>query len=272
MRLARLFPKMSLLLAATILLPASGAAQSPVEPGQLPGRTSLYLLWHGTPTGEIRKNNAMYALWDDPEFASARASFLETFLNDAQTQKDKPQISREELTQYASLLDNAFLVGYLRRPEPHAAAQTPATKGTAMPSWNGMFFIYDRSGKEELLSKAVLRMRGTEKELPKITNLTIAGVPSLKIESKSNSTYWAEFGKYAVSASDQSVFEEIINTVNGKRGGNPLSQSPNFQEAKPLLDGGVLEFYLGFNAVQSLAMDSPGESAAQVKSMLNALK
>lgn len=126
MRHLQLYRKISLLIIASVIFSARGAAQAPVDPGQLPERTSFYLLWRGTPTGEIRKNNSMYALWDDAEFGTARASFLEVFLNDTKSEKDKPTVSREELAQYVTLLDNAFAVGYVRRPEAHAETKSSA--------------------------------------------------------------------------------------------------------------------------------------------------
>ena len=82
-----------LLLAAENLLLSPCAGQLPIEPAQLPARAVFYLLWRGTPTGEVRNNNVLYALWDDPDFASARTSFAEMLLNNAQNrpgQKDKP--------------------------------------------------------------------------------------------------------------------------------------------------------------------------------------
>lgn len=270
MRLTRSLAIASLLPLLGLLFSTQCPAQVRVDPGQLPGRTIFYAYWHGTPTGEIRKGNSLYALWDDPDFASVRTSFIETMIS-TEKPKDQPALSREELAQYATLLDNAFLVGYLRRAEPPAAAKT----ATANPAhaWNGMFLIYDRSGKEEILSKAVLRMRGSEKDIPKLTETTVAGVPSLKIERKSGTTYWAEFGRYAVSASEGPVFEEILNMVNGKPGSSLLSQSAHYQEAKPLLSGGVLEFFLSVPSVKELAADVPPSSGpSQVMPFFNALK
>ncbi len=191
----------------------------------MPGRTLFYLLWRGTPSGEIRKNNAAFALWDDPQFASARASFLDSVVNDSANQKSKTALSREEFEQYVTLLDNPFLIGNLRRPEARPAQKSSADQVAAPPAWNGTFFIYDRTGKEELLSKAVVRMRSTEKDIPKLTELTVAGIPALKVERKSGVTYWAEFGKYAVSANEMTVFEEVLNVVNGKSAGTALGQS-----------------------------------------------
>jgi hypothetical protein len=271
MRQVKRFRTTSLLAIAVLLHCACASAQSPVDPGKLPGRTAFYLLWRGTPSGEIRKNNSLFALWDDPQFATARASLMDSFVNDPQNQKGKATLSREEFEQYVSLLDNPFVVGYLRQPESHAA-KSPTEKTVTPPAWNGMFLIYDRSGKEELLSKAVLHMRGVEKDIPKLTELTVADVPALKVERKSGVTYWAEFGKFAVSANEMAVFEEILKVVNGKPASSSLSQSATYQEAKPLLNGGVLEFFLGIPSADQLAVDSSNTAAAQLKPLLTALK
>ena len=265
----RSFRLIVLVLAAALLLPTCSTPQVPVDPGQLPGRTTFYLLWHGTPAGEIRMKNSLYALWDDPEFSSARASFLETALSEGQKPNEKPTLSREEAAQYVTLLDNPFLIGYLRRPAPHAATTSSAKEKT---TWNGMFFIYDRTGKEELLSKAVVRLRGAETDIPKLTPLTVAGVSALKVERKSGTTYWAEFSKYAVSAQEQAVFEEILNLLNGKAGSDSLSQTAAFQEAKPLLSGGIVEFFLSVASIREIALESPDGSSSQLKPFLTALK
>ena len=59
------------LLVAALLLAANSFAQSPLEPAQLPAKTTFYVIWRGTPSGDIRKSNALLSLWDDPDFASA---------------------------------------------------------------------------------------------------------------------------------------------------------------------------------------------------------
>lgn len=269
----RPFRALVLFLLAVLLYPALSIAQAPVEPGQLPSHTTFYLLWRGAPSGEVRSKNSLFSLWDDPDFAPARASFFASLLTQDQKQKEHPALTHEEAAEYVTLLDNPFLVGYLRRPEQSAAAKSPNTQGT--PTWNGMFFIYDRTGKEELLSKAVVRMRGTETEIPKLTNLTVAGVPALKVERKAGTTYWAEFSKYAVSAQEYAVFEEILNLLNGKPIASSLSQAAAYQEAKPLLDGGVIEFFLNVsNFVPDLGVDTAGtgSATAQLKPFLTALR
>jgi hypothetical protein len=261
-----LFP--SLLLAAIFSLPI--AAQTPIDPGQLPSRTSFYLLWHGTPAGEARKNNSLYALWDDPEFGSARGSLLASVLSDTQKPQDKQALSREEIAQYVTLLDNPFVIGYFRGPESSAAVKTVGAKSAA--TWNGRFLIYDRTGKEQLLSKAVLRMRAAGAEIPKLTEITVAGVSALKVVGKNSTNYWAEFGKYAVNAQELAVFEDLLNVLNGKASSKTLSQTAAYQEAKPLLNGGIVEFFFAIPGIKELGLDTTSPTSVQFKPFLDALK
>jgi hypothetical protein len=255
------------------LFSQQSVAPAPLEPDQLPARTAFYLIWRGAPSAEVRHANATMSLWDDPDSAPLRDSLVEAMLSDAKKQKDKPALNREELNQYASLLDNSFVLGYLPRPAGLSAPKpaTPAGPATPAPAWNGVFFVYDRTGKEAILSKAVLSMRGSKAEIPELTNLTIAGVPALKIERKNTSTYWTETGKYAVSAGELSVFEEILKRVVAKSRANSLADSPAFQEAKPLLAGGLVEFFLNIPLLTDFAADS-ATTNPQVKGLLKSLK
>src|SRR5271167_855704 len=158
-----------LLLALILILSGSCFAQAPLEPAQLPAQASFYLIWRGTPTGDVRHSNALLSFWDDPDSAPLRSGIVDLLMSDAKKQKDKPVLSREELAEYATLLDNPLVLGYFSQPD-----QPPAPKTTApgTPTWNGLFLVYDRTGKEALLSKAVLRLRGSESDIPKLTDIT----------------------------------------------------------------------------------------------------
>jgi hypothetical protein len=269
MCLRRLSPLMLLFALIALVLPARAEAQAPLEATQLPGRTSFYLVWHGSPAGDARKNNALMSLWDDPDLAPLRVAMVDAIMNDANKQKEKPGLTREELAQIATLLDNPFTMGYLPRRE--AAAPKAAAGKAAAPAWNGMFFVYDRTGKEELLSKTVLRMRSGDKELPKLSEVTVSGVKALKIEKKSGTTYWAETGKYMVAAGEESIFGEVLNRLAGKSAGSSLADSQAYREAKPLLSGGLLEFFLRVPQIKDMAGDS-STSAPELKAMWSNLK
>ena len=61
------------LLALSLSLARPSAAQVPIEPSNLPARTTFYVAWRGMPAGDARKANSLFALWDDPALAPARA-------------------------------------------------------------------------------------------------------------------------------------------------------------------------------------------------------
>lgn len=280
---------------------AQAQAQAPLEPNQLPAKTMFYLIWRGTPAGDVNTKNSLLGLWNDPGFSGVRAAFVEAMLNNSEekhaaseakaaaakngaatkAEAAAPQMSKEEVRQklqeYSALLDNAFVIGYIPDPSakkaPAAASNAPNAKAEAKVStWNGMFLVYDRTGKEALLSKAVLEMRAKSKDIPKLSELTVAGVPALKITSKDNTTYWAENGKYAVTAGELPVFEEVLARVYGKSAGkSSLAESAAYREAKPLLSGGLVEFFLTLPNLGEMAGDA-NASGFQVKPMLDALK
>src|ERR1700686_88118 len=269
MCLRRLPPLMLPFVLIALVLPGRAEAQAPLEATQLPGRTSFYLVWHGSPAGDARKNNSLMSLWDDPDLTPLRVAMVDAIMNDANKQKEKPGLTLEELAQIATLLDNPFTMGYLPRRE--AAAPKAAAGKAAAPTWNGMFFVYDRTGKEELLLNTVLRMGSGDKELPKLSEVTVAGVKALKIEKKSGTTYWAETGKYMVAAGEESIFEEVLNRLAGKSAGSSLADSQAYREAKPLLSGGLLEFFLRVPQIKDMAGDS-SDSPPELKAMWSNLQ
>ena len=269
MKLIRLQFFASLILIFTLLCSdrICAQAQAPLEPAQMPARTTFYLIWRGTPIGDVRKSNSLLALWDDPDLAPLRAAALQNMQSDSTKDSSHPQLSREEIEQTSALLENSFVLGYLRKPE----ARSASAKSTEQP-WNGMFFAYDRTGKEGLLAKTVLRFRSQEKEPPQITTITVSGAPALKIARKDSVNYWTERGKYAVGAGDLTVFEEILARLDGKSGGSSLAQTPAYQEAQPLLQGGLLEFFLRIPQLKDFAPAVPANSPVKIEPVLDALK
>ncbi len=245
--------------AAALLFFAAGSAfaQAPLEPPQLPSRTVFYLIWRGAPAPDVRRANALMALWDDADFAPVRFALASSILSSSQEKSPGQKLTPEELQEYASLLENGFTLGYIGEPAKRSAAGAPISKDAKPPAWNGMFFVYDRSGKETLIAKAILRMRAQQKETPVLTPLVIGGVPVLKVEGRNGATYWADQGKYAVSAGERSVMEQILGRINGKSSAAAsLAQSSAYQEAQPILGGGVLEFFAGVPDLKELASDS----------------
>lgn len=247
-------------------------AQAPLEPAQMSPRTIFYLIWRGAPAAEARRANSLLALWDDPDFAPVRSGLAASMFNSSEEKSPQRKLSPEEIAEYASLLENAFTLGYLSEPPKRAASNPAASPDAKVPAWNGMFFVYDRSGKEALLTKALVGLRGQEKEVPRLSQVTIGNVAVLKVERKTGVNYWAETGKYAVGASESSVMEEILGRLGGKAAAaGSLARSMVYQEAQPILGSGVLEFFARIPNLKDLASDSkPG--GFQVRPLLDAVK
>lgn len=249
-----------LLLAAAVIFCAQVLrAQAPLEPSQMPASTTFYFVWRGQPSAELRKSNSIAALWDDPGFAPVRSSITNALLkNSEEKSTTEPHLTRQQLEEYASLLENPFVLGYLSDPNKKNGFVVSANPSSAKATpWNGFFFVYDRTGKEAILSKAVLSLRANEKEVPQISQVTLAGIAALKVQRKSGTTYWVEHDKYAISANETGVLEEILNRLGGKSvSSGTLADSAAYKEAQTVLGKGQLEFFLRVPDLKGLASGS----------------
>jgi hypothetical protein len=255
------------------------SAQAPLEPAQMPANTTFYFVWRGQPSAELRKSNSIAAIWDDPDFAPVRSSLTKAILKSSE-QKDKlgeekskePRVTREQLDEYASLLENPFVLGYLGNPNKKGYVVSDQAGPVKSASWNGLFFVYDRTGKEAILTKAVLGLRANEKEIPQTSEVTIADVPALKVQRKTGTTYWVEHGKYAISASEVTVVEEILRRLAGKSSApGSVADSAAYKEAQSVLGSGQVEFFLRVPDLKALASGS-NTGGFDSRPMLDALK
>jgi hypothetical protein len=254
------------------LVPNAARAQAPLEPAQMSPRTLFYLIWRGVPAGEVRKANSLLALWDDAEFTPVRSAMAAGMLHSSGEKTEQPKLTSAQVQEFAGLLENSFTIGYLSEPAKRRAAPAEGAPDAKAAAWNGMFFVYDRRGKEELLSKAILGLRASTKDVPRLSAITIGGVQALKAESKDGVNYWAEDGKYAVGAGELAVMEEILGRLHGKvSGAGSLAQSAAYLEAQKNLGGGLLEFFLRVPDLEQFASDSKAGSF-QVRPLLDAAR
>ena len=259
-------------LAATIFFLGANAAlaQAPLEPAQMPANTTFYFVWRGQPNADLRKTNSMAALWDDPGFAPVRSSVTNAILKNSEEKPAENRLTHQQIEEYAALLENPFVLGYLSDPQKKRAEAS--NDSSATKPWDGMFFVYDRTGKEAILSKAVLNLRSSEKEVPQVSQMTIVGIPVLKLQRKTGVTYWVEHGKYAVSANEPVVLEEILGRLGGKASSSAaLADSPAYKEAHSVLGSGQVEFFLRVPDLKNLAPES-ATGGFRVRPMIEALK
>src|SRR6266581_2678055 len=197
-------------LAFTVAGISPARAQAPLEPARMSPRTVFYLIWRGVPTPPARTANSLLALWDDPDFAPVRSAIAAGMLSSSEKKSPNQKLTAEEFQEFAALLENSFTLGYLSAPAKRTVSNGGAAADSKSPAWNGMFFVYDRTGKEALLAKAILRFRAVGKEAPLLSQVTIGSAQVLRAAGKNGVSYWAEHGKYAVSAGERSVMEEIL--------------------------------------------------------------
>jgi hypothetical protein len=267
--------KVSLFLIVSLFVHSGRAsAQAPLEPVQMPPRTVFYLIWRGAPPSDATKANALLSLWGDPDFTPTRTLLLDNLLSSSEKDSSRAApLTREELEQYTTLLENPFTIGYISEPEKHAdAAAAAGPSKTSAHTWTGTFFVYDRTGKEALLTKAVLRLRAQEKDVPQISQIFMGNAQVLKVERKSGITYWTETGKYAVSSNERSVLEEVLSRLEAKApASSSLAQTAAYKEAAPLLGGGLLEFFGRVPGLKNLTSDASA-SGFRIQPILEALK
>src|SRR5215475_5545597 len=92
------------LAALTFLCALPATAQLPIEPAKLPARTTFYAAWRGMPSGDVRKSNSIFALWDDPALAPTRAAFVKDLLEKGRKNNSSAasQLNPADLDQFTS--------------------------------------------------------------------------------------------------------------------------------------------------------------------------
>jgi hypothetical protein len=261
-----------LVTASFFLVSGRTSAQAPLEPSHMPPRTVFYLIWRGAPASDDIKANALLSLWGDPDFAPTRAVLIDNLLSGSRKENSPSSLTRDELEQYSTLLENPFTLGYISEPEKLAEAAAAEPSKASAHGWAGTFFVYDRTGKEALLAKAVLRLRAQETEIPQISQISIGNAQVLRVERKTGITYWTETGKYAVSANERSVLEELLARLSEKTPARAsLAQTAAYQEAEPLLKRGFLEFFVRVPDLKKLT-SNPNASGFRIQPILEALK
>jgi len=131
---------------------------------------------------DARKSNAVLSLWDDPDFAPLRSSFIESI---AASEKDeaKKQLARQSFSDFATLMENPFVIGYLRSPAPQKLSH----------SQNGMGYFSSTTAraKKLCLPKPFSLCVRKARKFPSSRQL-----PLLKSRAenrkKNGETYWAE--------------------------------------------------------------------------------
>jgi hypothetical protein len=253
-----------------LLLAAPALAQTPIEPAKLPANTAFYAAWRGMNSqAGAKQTNSLLAIWSDPDFAGFRAAIIQEMAKERSKQPNKKGIEPAELREFAALLENPFVFGIISEPKVKTVAAS--AKAEAATKWDGSFFVYDASGKEALYQKLLARLREGDEEKPEITRFAVGSVQAERVVRKSHTNHYALAGRFAISAANRGVFEEILRRVAGTPASASLGETSAFREAQQELQAGsALELFLKIPDLRDFA-PSGSTQQAQFSALLEGL-
>lgn len=177
------------------------AQTAPLE-SRLPADTVLYISWRGTRTLDAAKSsNALLRMWNDPDFTNVRAAVAAQAFSPSTGKA--PAFGGEEAK---SLLENSLVLAALRLPPASLAA---ARKKDPMADSFAGLFIYDRTGKQELIDRLMLQALG-ERPAPTVTRKTVHGVEIETLAWPKTTLYRAVVGPYLVGSTDAELLENFL--------------------------------------------------------------
>ena len=200
------------LLALTLFFPAALFAQQNGLESLLPGETIFYVSWRGEAGMTAHKaTNSLLRLWNDPDLAPAHAMLASGLLTP--DTKDLPPLSADEFRQ---LLTNPGMFAVLRLPADVKPHEKPGAKAGVGASGvhAAMLGIYDRTGREQILDKA-LEWKPAGKAAPTITKTAFHGMDIVEVKSGTDSYYRTLAGHFLVVSDYREVAEHWAAKLAG---------------------------------------------------------
>ncbi len=215
--------------AATMLAGVPLRAQTAPVESRLPGDTVIYFSWCGTKALDVTKsNNSLLRMWNDPDFTNVRAAAM------AQAFSGNP-VKKLEFTgeDAKSLLENSLVVAFVKLPPASLAAARK--KDPKADSVEGIF-IYDRTGKQELIDRLMLNPLG-ETPAPTVTKKTTHGVEIETLAWPKSTLYRAVAGAYLVGSSNAELLEGFISRMSAPdTPADSLPKTPENRAARGQMD------------------------------------
>lgn len=185
---------------------STALAQEQTLESRLPAKTMFYISWHGSrATANSRATNSVLRLWDDPQFATARAAMVAEMFSSVP--KEKVILSQAEVS---NLLENPILFGAI--PRPKTAAVEPAGTGKGAPPSMDVFLIYERTGKEEILAKLLaLEKSGTTP--PTVAKETFRETEIESVTETKSTYHRTASGRYLIVSQRREIVEDLIGRL-----------------------------------------------------------
>jgi hypothetical protein len=227
---------------------ASVAAQSSSEPlaKKLPPDTIFYAQWRGMEfLSTAKATNHVLQLFQDPDLGPMWASFaINLQKHDAKHGRAGAAITLPEIV---SLMDNPAVFGLVPNAgtSEAAAADSASSLAKARPQHGG-FFVYDATGKRELIEKLKAQREGAESPAAQVTHFKFGGADVEERTSGKSVSYAAFAGHYFVMSDRKQVIEELITRFGSS--GEPktsVGRMAQYDEVHKFVDAdAAVEFFL----------------------------
>lgn len=233
-------------------------AQTPTISERLPQDTVFYVQWRGKAfLGNADKKNHILQLLEDPDFDAVRQTLAKDLLQ--QQAKDGSPAPPIQLSDLISLLDNPAAAGFI-------AGSTPPkgdSPGASSPL-GSVFFVYELTGKADLIQKLKTAAQAGSKEKPQITTYNFGGT-SIEVRTEganANTSYSARTSHYFIFASQKETIEDLVTRFGGaSKPADSVVQLPEYQAIRPYIGSDAAVEY--FARIPNLEKWTPSTAGGQ---------
>ncbi|MGB8543232.1 MAG: hypothetical protein WCD49_16505 [Candidatus Acidiferrales bacterium] len=210
-------------------------AQTPSISERLPQSTLFYMQWRGKSfLGDADKKNHVIQLIEDPDFEPVRQALAKNFLQ--WQQKNGSAAPTLQLADLISLLDNPAAFGFIAGPQTSGV-------GPSNPSHlASLFFVYDATGKAELVLKLKALAQANSKTKPAISTYTF-GSSTIEVRTENpndaanpNTTYSTRAGNYFLVTTQKDAIEDlVIRFSSAAKPNSSVMDLPEYQAIRPYI-------------------------------------
>jgi len=231
----------------------AGAAAPMAMETRLPAATQSYVHWRGTKALDpATTKNRLAQLWEDPDFAPVRRALVKQAYTTAWRAPYSGPVTADQLDSLSVLFENESIAGSMA-PAP-AAAPKPISAGAGAPlagkagganAVGDTFVVYDGTGKEAIVQKAVELMTKAAPGAPKVSSYAFGETKVEWIKTGAGSIYWAQTGSYFIRATRKELEEDLITRFRAKSAAASLGDDADWKRAKEhFIPGAALDVFV----------------------------
>jgi hypothetical protein len=210
-------------------------AQTPAISERLPQSTLFYMQWRGKSfLGDADKKNHVLQLLEDPDLEPVRQALAKNFLQ--WEQKNSSAAPALKLADLISLLDNPAAFGFIAGPQTSGV-------GASNPSHlASLFFVYDATGKADLVLKLKVLAQASSKTKPAISTYTFGG-STIEVRTENpndtanpNTTYSTRAGNYFLVTTQKDAIQDLVTRFSSSAKPNSsVMDLPEYQAIRPYI-------------------------------------